>query len=692
MEFDMKKKATKERLKEFAREIEEISERIGFKVSARGWGYLLEQEGLITKAEFDRVEGLINKCRKKGILPLDFTADEEGRKFSGVEIPDTDTPVEDLRYWINNTLTTEERYIPDWWDGEKYYIQMVVEKIDLKTLFEPVCRKYKIPIATCFDSKTEILTKNGWKKFTELAKENKVATMNDNGELIYQKPIKIINENYKGKMYHIKNRATDQLLTPNHNVYVQRQTKNLQFEFIPIEKVAHFRNLKFKKDVFWKGKEVKYFKLPLIKSNGGFIKKRLDMDLWLQFLGYYISEGSLNHKPKHSIYVIQLAQSKDKHLEIYKKMEKCIKKLGYNFYADHQSIQMSNKQLHMYLKQFGKCQEKYISREFLELSPRQLKILLEALIEGDGHKRKNRAVYITTSKQLANDVQELALKSGYYASVSLKPKSSGIIKGKKIKSEHQGYCVNICKARSGFRINHHKKDYQIIDYKGTIHCVEVPNGIIYVRRNGKPVWSGNSKGWSSMLQRAIYSKRFKEAEEQGLKPLLLYCGDHDPDGLRISDFLRKNLDDLKDIVWEDGLTGYDPSNLKIVRFGLNYDFIKKHNLTWIDNLITGTKKKSLRGIGLDNPKHPNHKMPYVQEYIEKFGVRKCEANAIVTVPKLARKFVDDTIKSYLGKDAEKRFLAKRQTIRDEVQKFRRKTGLDKSLKKALDLIDKEKKK
>jgi hypothetical protein len=29
-------------------------------------------------------------------------------------------------------------------------------------------------------------------------------------------------------------------------------------------------------------------------------------------------------------------------------------------------------------------------------------------------------------------------------------------------------------------------------YSGTIHCVTVPNGVVYVRRNGKPAWCGNS--------------------------------------------------------------------------------------------------------------------------------------------------------------------------------------------------------
>ncbi len=341
MKYDLTKKATREKLKEFAEELKEISEIIGFKQSSRGWCYQLEGKELITKAEFDKVENLINRCRKEGILPIDFIMEEEGRQFSGVEEPTEESPVEFMGKYIDAALKIEDYYTPDWWSGEEYYIQMLVEKIDLKTLFSPVCRKYHIPIAT-------------------------------------------------------------------------------------------------------------------------------------------------------------------------------------------------------------------------------------------------------------------------------------------------------------------------------------------------------SKGWSSMLQRAIYAKRFKQAEEQGLKPLLLYCGDHDPDGLRISDFLRKNLVDLKNIGWEDGEEGYNPERLEIVRFGLNYTFIKLHKLSWINNLITGSKKD------LASPSHKNYKMKYVQDYIKTFGVRKCEANAIVIIPEIARMFVDDTIKSYLGQDAEERFLAKRQAIKDEVQKFSRKTGFDKLLRKALKKIDEQK--
>jgi len=340
MEFNLNQRATDDRLQEFADKIQELSELIGFKVSARGWCYQLETERLINKDEFDKVESWINKCRKKGILPIDFTAEEEGRKFKGVEKPCANTPIEELREWIEQASESHKYYTPDWWDGEEYYIQMLVEKVDLKTLFFPVCSLYHIPIAT-------------------------------------------------------------------------------------------------------------------------------------------------------------------------------------------------------------------------------------------------------------------------------------------------------------------------------------------------------SKGWSSMLQRAEYAKRFQEAESLGLKCVLLYCGDHDPDGLRISDFLRKGLEDLKDISWEDGDSGYDPEDLIIKRFGLEADFIEEHNITWIDNLITGSKKN------LASPTHKNYNMPYVQEYLGKYGERKCEANAIIPMPKIARNLVNGAITDFVGDEAHSRFDAKRQAVRKELEDFKAKTGLDKSFEKALRLMDEE---
>lgn len=341
MMFDFNQTSSNRRLREFADLLLDLSKKIGFRVSSRGWCYILEQEGAITKDGFDKVETWVNRCRRRGLLPIDFVAEESARQFHGVEEPSTISPVADLARWVTATENSSDYYDVDWWYRETHYIQMVVEKVDLVTLFRPVCRQYHIPIA-------------------------------------------------------------------------------------------------------------------------------------------------------------------------------------------------------------------------------------------------------------------------------------------------------------------------------------------------------NARGWSSMLQRAEYARRFREAEQAGLKCVLLYCGDHDPDGLRISEFLRKNLRDLQYIRWSDGVPGYFPDRtggLEIDRFGLNFNFIRENNFSWIDNLITGS------GKDLAHPDHKNHDEPYVQEYLRTVGARKCEANVLVTAPKVAADLCRNAIEKYLGTDARARFQARRQAVQDYVSEFFKRSGVSDMLEKVHKCIE-----
>lgn len=338
MSFDLSKPFTQSQREAFAEYLEGISRTVGFKMSSRGWAYALEQEGLIDKSQFDRVEKAVNRCRRDGLIPIDFVAEEAARQFSGVEEPTESTPEDLFRQNLGDLLNLEDFFTPRWWDGETFYVQVIVEKIDLKTLFEDVCAEYHIPIAT-------------------------------------------------------------------------------------------------------------------------------------------------------------------------------------------------------------------------------------------------------------------------------------------------------------------------------------------------------SKGWSSMSQRAEYARRFAEAEAAGLKCVLLYAGDHDPDGLRISEMLRKNLEDLRDVVWTDGTDGYDPADLEIDRFGLNRDFIDAHGLTWIDNLITGS------GKDLGSPSHKNYRLPYVRDYLRAHGRRKCEANALVVNPDAGRRLMREAIEKWIGEDAADRFADRRAEFAAPFEDFRVRTGLDDAVREALESIE-----
>lgn len=163
-----------------------------------------------------------------------------------------------------------------------------------------------------------------------------------------------------------------------------------------------------------------------------------------------------------------------------------------------------------------------------------------------------------------------------------------------------------------------------------------------------------TKGWSSISQREELIGRFKEHEDQGRWPVLLYCGDFDPAGLVISDYIKENLADLRKA------TGWTPDKLTVDRFGLNYDFIVKNNLTWIDNLETGS------GQNLADPRHNDHRKPYVQDYLKQYGARKVEANAIVVVPEMGRDLCRAAINKYIPAAAVQDHRTRTQELQDEV--------------------------
>jgi hypothetical protein len=166
----------------------------------------------------------------------------------------------------------------------------------------------------------------------------------------------------------------------------------------------------------------------------------------------------------------------------------------------------------------------------------------------------------------------------------------------------------------------------------------------------------NFKGWSDLNSRAAMMRRFKMHETQGRRCVLLLCGDHDPGGLHITQKMRQNLKDL------GGAVGWSPDNLVIIRFGLNAKFIDRHGLTWIDNLETSS------GGQLDDPDHVDHDKRYVQEYIAEFGVRKCEANALVVEPEVGRALCRDAILEHIPADAVERYEHKLDRVRKRLRR------------------------
>jgi hypothetical protein len=166
----------------------------------------------------------------------------------------------------------------------------------------------------------------------------------------------------------------------------------------------------------------------------------------------------------------------------------------------------------------------------------------------------------------------------------------------------------------------------------------------------------NARGWSDMNMRWAKLERIRTHAAAGRHCVILYCGDHDPAGLNISECLRRNLSEL--LTQAEWLAVMD--SVTVDRFGLNADFIAANNLSWIDNLETGS------GRSLADPRHKDHNCAYVQNYLRQFGARKVEANALVVRPDARRALCRQAILKYVPEDAPKLYAKALKPHRAEV--------------------------
>lgn len=147
----------------------------------------------------------------------------------------------------------------------------------------------------------------------------------------------------------------------------------------------------------------------------------------------------------------------------------------------------------------------------------------------------------------------------------------------------------------------------------------------------------NGKGDTDIHTRLAMLKRFRDHTEAGRRCVLLAIGDHDPKGLHIVDGLKRTFMSCANI---KGLNWYNPE-FDVVPVGLTEEQIDTLDLMKIDNLETGG------GRDLSDNDHPDHYKPYVQDYLFRFGVWKCEANALVGHPAPARALLEDAINRFI---------------------------------------------
>ena len=363
----------------------------------------------------------------------------------------------------------------------------------------------------CYDAETEVLTSDGWKPWPEVDGTESFASLDPTtDELEFQEAEQHFVGDYDGPMYRVKSEQVDLLVTPEHRMWVRRhdtQAARRGEQTYGVERPAAIsgKRVQYQKTAKWTGQESGFVELPCAvrslvypdgRSNGKRTYAAISFPIraFAKFLGWYLAEGSLN---RHQIV---LYQNRGPQLE---EISAVIRDLGLTAYSPPNSqgqVRTSNTPLRDFLASLGcKAHEKVIPALVHDWGPQTLRDFLTAFASGDGSTRKdgNHTVIYTTSRTMADDLQVLAIKAGWSANVRVDDRvglKRVMPNGQEFLNRRICFIVSLVKTRVRPLVNHGlgKPHDQWQHYRGKVYCVKVPNGLLFVRRGGKPVVSGNT--------------------------------------------------------------------------------------------------------------------------------------------------------------------------------------------------------
>lgn len=353
-------------------------------------------------------------------------------------------------------------------------------------------------VRNCYSDDTEILTeKRGWQLFKNLLSDDRVATLQNNN-LVYKLPNKVLKYPYRGDMIGFESEGVNFLVTPEHKMWVsiRRTRKKIwgDYEVKTAEEIYGNQTVRVKRNARWIGTTRENDPLP-----------------FFEWFGFWMAEGHSNEYTKNKKYkTLRCAITQKNNLQYVRNLfinanipySEYKQKLGTTVFTV--KLTDETKRLIKHLIPLGKACTKKVPLWLKESTSSQISAFLKGYLAGDGKHSIDGCVRASTgSKQLADDIQELALKSGEVVSISAQDNTGRetTINGKVCRTNGPTYILTFLK-RSKYNpilyvnpkttnrlIGWHKKPYD-----GFVYCVEMEEIPVYVRRKGKGFWALRSYG------------------------------------------------------------------------------------------------------------------------------------------------------------------------------------------------------
>lgn len=337
----------------------------------------------------------------------------------------------------------------------------------------------------CKTPDTEILTKTGWKNYTELSIGELVLTLDPDTQESVWEPVQAINVfNYEGKMLKYEDNKVSSMSTPNHRWFVRKNIqggKDGRWGFTTSENLTATD------------------RIPLVAPHREFPTEALISDEIVRLMGWYWTEGSRSYLNGNRFSISQCPiVNPDNWQSIYDDLESLwgspskVEDGGNWFVRDnnfHVSASVGNSLL-KYIDRSTPKNLKLPTEEFLSsLTEKQMRDFVSISIAGDGS--------IDSSHPNWND--KICFFAKNMESIDILRRCAILLDMPTTVVPHNEsiWRLTFTNARFGrgkMTSYSNPDSFTWVDYEGIVWCPTTPNGTWFARRDNKIYWTGNSSG------------------------------------------------------------------------------------------------------------------------------------------------------------------------------------------------------